>query len=128
MKIIVGILTVLFISSVNAQVKPDWENPQVIGINKEQTNATFSSYSNQDDALIFKQSDAEKSLNGNWKFNWVAKPEDRSIDFYKPDFDVSGWDEIIVPGNWKMQGFGIPIYTNIKYPFEKKQPYVILQT
>ena len=127
MKIIIRVLTVLFFSSatlVNAQVKPDWENPHIIGINKAQTNATFSSYSNQDDALIFEQSDAEKSLNGKWKFNWVAKPEDRPLEFYKPGFDVSEWDEIYVPGNWQMQGYGIPIYTNIKYPFKKKQAKV----
>ena len=124
MKIIIRILTVLFISSANAQVKPDWENPQVIGINKEQTNATFISYPNEENALLFKQSDNEKSLNGKWKFNWVAKPEERSLDFYKLGFDVSEWDEIVVPGNWQMQGYGIPIYTNIKYPFKKKQPIV----
>ena len=108
----------------NAQSKKDWENPKTISINKEQTSATFSSYKDETDALLFKTSNSEISLNGNWKFNWVAKPEERPLDFYKPDLDVSEWDEIIVPGNWQMQGFGIPIYTNIKYPFEKKQPYV----
>ena len=107
-----------------AQNQKDWENPQTIGINKEQTNATFSSYKDEADALKFKTTDSEISLNGNWKFNWVAKPEERPTGFYKSEFDVSGWDEIIVPGNWQMQGFGIPIYTNIKYPFKKKQPYV----
>ncbi|WP_185957464.1 glycoside hydrolase family 2 TIM barrel-domain containing protein [Saccharicrinis carchari] len=124
MKINTLILLALAFVSIKAQNPNDWENPQIIGINKEQATATFSSYVKEADALGFKQTDTEKSLNGKWKFRWVAKPEERPLDFYKTDFDVSGWDEIVVPGNWQMQGFGIPIYTNIKYPFEKKQPYV----
>jgi beta-galactosidase len=63
-----------------------------------------------------------KSLNGSWKFNWVRKPAERPRDFYKLDYDVSGWNEIPVPGNWELQGYGIPIYTNWIYPFSPKNP------
>ena len=61
---------VLTVAVAKAQNANDWENPQTIGINKEQTTATFSSYKNEDDALQFKTTDSEISLNGNWKFNW----------------------------------------------------------
>lgn len=127
-KLHISLFLFLFSFATIAQNKKDWENPQTIGINKEQTTATFLSYKNEVDAVLLKTTDSEISLNGNWKFNWVTKPEERPIGFYKSDFDVSGWDEIIVPGNWQMQGFGIPIYSNIKYPFDKKQPYLTLQT
>ncbi|MDA3853745.1 MAG: DUF4981 domain-containing protein, partial [Bacteroidales bacterium] len=62
--------------------------------------------------------------NGTWKFNWVYKPAERPIDFYKTDFDVSAWNDIKVPSNWELEGYGTPIYTNIKYPFPKNPPFI----
>ncbi len=56
-----------------------------------------------------------QSLNGTWKFNWVRNPADRPTDFMKPEFDVSGWDDIPVPSNWELEGYGIPIYVNQPY-------------
>jgi len=104
--------------------KHDWENPHMIGENKELAHATFTSYPNENDALSFKASPFVKSLNGKWKFHWSPKPEDRPKDFYKSGYDVANWDEIVVPGNWQMQGYGIPLYSNSTYPFKKEPPYV----
>jgi len=104
----------------------DWENPEVFGINKETPRATAFPYLNGMDALKAnpKASPYLLSLNGTWKFNWVYKPDERPVDFYKTNFDVSGWDDIQVPGNWEMMGYGTPIYTNIKYPFPKNPPFI----
>ena len=120
------LVLLIFFATLMAEAREtnDWENPQIISINKEKTVASFSSYADKDDALLFKQPESEISLNGRWKFNWVAKPDERPGDFYKSDFDVSAWEDIMVPGNWQLQGFGLPVYTNIKYPFEKDQPKV----
>ena len=104
----------------NAQSQvPDWENPEVISQNKEATHATLMPFRTVDEALTQKrnQSVFYKSLSGTWKFNWVRKPTDRPVDFYKPDFDVSDWDNIPVPANWELQGYGIPIYVNHQYEF-----------
>lgn len=103
----------------NAQEVNDWENPQVIGINKEEYHATLTLPSHKSECKEII------SLNGKWKFHWVGNPSDRPQDFYEEDFDASGWDEIFVPGNWQMQGYGIPIYTNWTYPFKKDHPYVM---
>jgi beta-galactosidase len=65
------------------------------------------------------------SLNGSWKFKWSLSPADRPTDFYKPDFDNSSWDNISVPSNWQMHGYGVPLYTNITYPFKKDPPRVM---
>jgi len=109
----------------SAQNSRDWENPHMTGQNKELPHATFTSYPDETSAI---KEDGKTpfvfSLNGKWRFHWVPKPDERPADFYKTDFNVSGWDEIVVPGNWQMQGFGIPIYTNIRYPFKKEPPYV----
>ncbi|MBR8535887.1 DUF4981 domain-containing protein [Carboxylicivirga sediminis] len=106
-----------------AQV-PDWENPQVIGINKEASHATFSPYNNKESALLQAESVNELSLNGQWLFCWSPDPDSRPVNFYKNDVQTRDWQKIEVPGNWQTQGFGIPIYTNITYPFKRNLPYV----
>lgn len=58
-----------------------------------------------------------KSLNGKWKFKWSPNPASKPASFYEPTYDVSGWGEITVPGNWETQGYDYPIYTNITYPW-----------
>ncbi len=105
---------------------PDWENPEVVGINKEPGHCTLIPYLALEQALTADRtaSPFHKSLNGKWKFNWVRKPADRPADFYKGDYDVSGWAEIAVPANWQMHGYGIPIYTNMRFPFPPNPPHI----
>ncbi|MDT8300718.1 MAG: glycoside hydrolase family 2 TIM barrel-domain containing protein [Sedimentisphaerales bacterium] len=107
-------------------LKPDWENPDVIGINKEPGHCTLIPYSDIEKALKADRKDSQffRSLNGNWKFNWVNKPSDRPLDFYKPDYDVSTWKLIPVPSNWQMHGYGIPIYLNSRHPFPPNPPHI----
>ncbi len=104
----------------------DWENPQVIGANKEPTHCTLMVYGDIKKALKGERSDSKffKSLNGQWKFHWVSKPAERPKKFYLPDFDAGNWKDIPVPSNWQMLGYGRPIYTNVRYPFEKNPPYI----
>ena len=97
----------------------DWENPQVVGINKEPYHATLTLPS-----MRYDCGECE-SLDGIWKFHWYPRPEQREESFFEQGFDVSGWDDIVVPGEWQMQGYGIPIYTNWTLPFKKDQPRVM---
>lgn len=121
------ILTLLLISLIQFSTfaQNDWENEQVIGINKEPVHATFYPLNNVDEAFEDGlKSDWVQLLNGTWKFNWVPNPEDRPMNFYQESFDASLWDNIPVPANWQMHGFGQPIYTNINYPFDKNPPKI----
>jgi len=117
---------VIQISRGNQKNYNDWENPRMIGRNKEPGHCTLIPYSNIEDAVeaIREKSDFMQSLNGEWKFHWVRKPADRPIDFYQLDYDVSGWDDIEVPSNWEMKGYGTPIYLNHPYAFEKNPPHI----
>ncbi len=104
----------------------DWENPNVVERNKEPGHCTYVPYT---DARTAVQNDPAQSpyikcLSGIWKFNWVRKPADRPIHFYREDYDVSQWDEIKVPSNWELQGYGIPIYTDTDYPFPANPPHI----
>ncbi len=104
----------------------EWENEKVVNINIEQAHATFMSYQNINDAIdddMNKSSDY-KSLNGIWKFNMVDSPSDRPQNFYETGFNDTQFKDIKVPGNWEILGFGIPIYTNIKYPFPANPPFI----
>jgi beta-galactosidase len=98
-----------------------WEDPAYIAKNKLPGRATSYSYKSADDALnCDRETSRMISLNGIWKFNFVEKEEDRPLDFYKQD--VSDWDDIEVPSNWEMKGYGTPIYVNAGYPFRPELP------
>ena len=104
----------------------DWENPEVVGCNKEPGHCTLVPYPDNRMALKAEReaSPYYRSLNGNWKFKWVRKPADRPVDFYRPDYDVSRWKEISVPSNWQLHGYGIPIYLNVPFPFPPNPPHI----
>lgn len=107
-------------TNINAQNQPEWDNVEVLQVNREASHTTMMVYPNREQANSFdrNQSDWFQSLNGQWKFNWAKNPDNRIKDFYKTDFDDSDWHEITVPSNWEIEGYGTPIYTNIRYPFE----------
>lgn len=100
----------------NSQTQ-DWENPLVTEINKEPARATFISYPDAKKALGGEKSPFRQSLNGTWKFHFSKSPSERPENFFLDDYDVSNWDNIKVPGNWEVEGFGIPIYVNHPYEF-----------
>ena len=107
----------LMTSTARAQIH-DWENPQVVGINKRLYHASLTLPSER------SQHPEWMSLDGRWRFLWSRNPEERPTDFFQMDYDVSSWSEINVPGTWQMQGYGKPIYTNFNYPFKKDRPLV----
>jgi beta-galactosidase len=113
---------VLWVAAISmlAQSGDEWNgNPEIFEINREPAHATLIPFTDIQSALTGDPSASScyQSLNGNWKFNWVEKPSDRPLDFYRDDFDVSGWPDIHVPGNWQLQGYDYPIYTNATYPW-----------
>lgn len=111
-------------SSPGEEAVNDWENPRVFAINKETPHATFIPFPELSQALGSepKKSPWYRSLNSRWKFNWVPKPADRPLDFWRPDYDDSRWAEIDVPANWELNGYGIPIYVNSDYEFAPDNP------
>ena len=116
-----------FISQfVVAQKSNDWENPQLVEWNKEKPHATFMLFDQKQDVIADDNTHSPwyKSLNGKWKFVYTDKYANRIQNFYTPGLDDSKWNTIPVPSNWEMKGYGIPIYTNIIYPFPKNPPYI----
>jgi beta-galactosidase len=128
-----AILTVLTVATMcgrlwaEAPLPPEIEDPECLGINKEPAHASLMPYANLKEALAARRQASSfcKSLNGMWKFNWVPHPAQRPVDFYRPDFDVSGWKEIPVPSNWQLLGYGTPYYRNNGYTFQRDWPHVL---
>ncbi len=117
--LITVVATILALTSITHAQTPDWENPAMFDQNKEKPHATLMPFRTVDEALTQKkhQSVYYQTLSGTWKFNWVRKPADRPVDFYKPEYSVADWDDIPVPSNWELLGYGIPIYVNHQYEF-----------
>ena len=111
------------------QIDPTYDhhqNHEVFAINKNAPHATLFPFDNAQNAW---QGEKEKdpwyqSLNGLWKFHWVRNPNERPTDFFREDFDDSGWEYFPVPANWEVHGYDYPIYLDEKYPFQTKWPKV----
>ncbi len=97
-----------------------WEDEFKNEYNREPMHASYSAYESKVLALQNDPSQSQyfQSLDGNWKFKWVDKPANRPLGFWKMNFDDSHWVNFPVPAEWEMNGYGIPIYTNIRYDFD----------
>lgn len=114
-----------FAATLHAQT-PDWENPEVFAVNKEETRATSLPYPSEDLALKddYNASPFFQSLNGKWKFHWVPKVAEVPQGFWEESYNVSNWVDMPVPGNWEFNGFGVPMYVNTGFGFRAKPPYI----
>ncbi|WP_367890811.1 sugar-binding domain-containing protein, partial [Ferruginibacter sp.] len=109
-----------------AQQLNDWENPALVSQGKENPHATAMIFTNAADVKNddYCRSPFYESLNGTWKFVYTDKYANRPINFFEIALDDSKWNDLPVPSNWELKGFGIPIYTNIIYPFPKNPPFI----
>ncbi len=116
----------LAMCSLFAEEQHDWENPKILGINKEPPHCTMMVYPDASSAVSGDRASSPyfQSLNGIWKFNWVKKPSDRPADFYRSDYNLENWHDIKVPSNWQMEGFGHPMFRNVTQTFKSDPPRV----
>ena len=99
---------------------PEWNNhPEIFQVNREPGHATLMPYPDIAMALAGDRTASPYyiPLNGTWKFYCAHDPTQRPEDFYQKGYDISGWRNIQVPGNWEIQGCDKPIYTNVTYPW-----------
>ena len=121
-KILLGMVALLASSTLSATEHHDWEDNHVLQINREPARAYFIPYGE-------KVGDRMLSLNGEWQFRWTKTPYWRIKDFYRTDFNDSGWIKFPVPANWEVNdgnhSIGTPIYISAGYPFKIDPPYVM---
>lgn len=107
---------------------PEWQDVAVTGVNRMPMRASAFAFESQEKAETRKKEHSEyfRSLNGLWKFNWVENPSLRPETFYRDDYDVSAWDDFLVPANWEFNNtgktYGYPIYINHPHEFGTRHP------
>ncbi|MGL4851912.1 MAG: glycoside hydrolase family 2 TIM barrel-domain containing protein [Phocaeicola sp.] len=125
-KFILATATLLSTLQLSAQ-KPEWLDPSVNSINREEMRTTYTAYSTQEKALEGDKYNNENylSLNGQWKFQWVQNLWQKPKDFFQINYDDHAWNQIPVPGIWELLGYGDPVYVNSGYVFDyliKREP------
>ena len=112
-KTILLIASLLFANILQAQEL--WKDPQVFTLGTEPHACTHFTFADEASALEgdYENSPYYKSLNGDWKFNWVESLEERPTDFYKTSFKDADWKTIPVPGCWERYGYGVPSHRGL---------------
>ncbi len=128
-RVALGVLvSTLAIAHATAQTPgpAEWERPEVIRIGAEPMHATFDGFETTRAALHADpaRSRYHLSLDGQWRFHHSPDPEARPIGFERPDYDISGWGTIAVPGMLQAEGQGTPVFVGAGYPFPMNQPWI----
>jgi beta-galactosidase len=105
---------------------PDWENPAVFGRQRLPAHATLTPWPDEAGALTLApdRSPWRRLLNGSWRFHFLPGREGAPTGFEAEAFDDARWATIPVPSNWQLEGYGTPIYSNIRHPFPADPPRV----
>ncbi len=113
-KIIVSLTILCLCLGLSAQTSTEWQDPAVFEVNKLYPRANIPQ--NCRDAMH-----RISILDGQWTFHYVPNADERPADFFRTDYDDSGWGTIPVPGNWELNGYGVPIYVNTTNDFDNSQ-------
>jgi len=107
-----------------AQQLPEWQTVDAYNVGQIPSHALVVPYPDNDAQAIrdfkFEESPYYMSLNGKWKFSWVKGVDNRPVGFQNPEYDVTAWKQINVPGNWERQGYGTAVYVNTTYEFDSE--------
>ncbi|MDO3381232.1 glycoside hydrolase family 2 TIM barrel-domain containing protein [Gilvimarinus algae] len=105
---------------------PEWQDPAVFAVNRLPMRADFLPFSSRRDARRGQIDGTPfyQRLDGVWRFHFSPNALNAPEGFYRREFDDSQWSSIPVPGNWELNGFGKPRYTNAGYVFPANEPRV----
>ncbi len=103
-----------------------WIAPECVAINRLPMRATLYPFPPDASGPMFDRASSPwfQDLNGQWQFRMAACPEEVSREDVALETDRAGWGHVAVPGNWTLQGYGHPHYTNVQMPFADEPPFV----
>ena len=128
--IVLTVLLALTALCGQADVVPEWRNPQVNQQNREARRSNFFAFENEKLARVGQKQLSKNylSLEGMWRFHFVKNHQDAPADFWHVDYDDTKWEDFPVPGLFEMNGHGDRIYKNIGYAwattFKNNPPYI----
>ncbi len=115
-RILIIIIISCLILGLSAQTFTEWQDPAVFEVNKLYPRASIPQNNEH-----FVLSSFFENLGGQWNFLYVPNADERPTDFFRTDYDDSGWGTIPVPGNWELNGYGVPVYVNTTNDFDNSQ-------
>ena len=101
----------------SAQTFTEWQDPTVFEINKLYPRANIPTNNGNSNFIHY----IDYGVSQMWKFYYAPNADERPLDFFRIDYDDSGWDFIPVPGNWELNGYGVPVYVNTTNDFDNSQ-------
>ena len=75
-------------------------------------------YYRDENELQEKETSYRYSLNGLWKFHYAKNYKNSVKGFESVEYSCRDWEDIYVPAHIQMEGYDIPQYANIQYPWE----------
>lgn len=99
----------------------DLEDPEIFEENRLAPFSDHRWYESAEEAIRDEGMNLRVSLNGMWKFCWAPNPQSAPVGFEQEDFDCAGWDELAVPSQMELNGYGVPQYTDTDYPWDGKE-------
>ncbi len=115
-RLLLSLFFASFCLIVSAQNFTEWQDPAVFEVNKLYPRANIPDYNESAGNLMNIE-----WLDGQWAFHYVPNADERPTDFFRTDYDDSGWGTIPVPGNWELNGYGVPVYVNTTNDFDNSQ-------
>ena len=109
----------LALACLSASAQGEWQDPTVNAVNRSPMHTSYFAYA-PGEAFVQEESSNYMTLNGIWKFYWVADSDMRPTDFHKVGLNDSVWDDMPVPGVWELNGYGDPIYLNVGYAWREQ--------
>lgn len=109
----------LALACLSASAQGEWQDPTVNAVNRAPMHTSYFAYA-PGEAFVQEESSNYMTLNGIWKFYWVADSDMRPTDFHKVGLNDSGWVDMPVPGVWELNGYGDPIYLNVGYAWREQ--------
>jgi len=115
-----------FVALISSSQSVPYQDQYIHQLGREKARATFYPYASVDEANKYNRNASSyyKSLNGKWRFLFCNDVSEVPSQFFLPSYNITSWSEIPVPSVWQRQGYDIPIYTNVIYPFPVKPPFI----
>lgn len=96
------------------------KNPEYFKDNCMPAHSSHRYYSSAE-AMMQQEESFKYSLNGLWKFHYAKNYESTVQGFEKEEYCCLSWDDIRVPAHIQMEGYDVPQYANVQYPWEGRE-------
>lgn len=105
---------------------PDYQNPRMLQKGRLPAHATLFPFESVEEAVAGHRGASGRymPLGGVWRFLLSDRPDELPGEFWEIDYDDTDWDDMAVPCCWEMEGYGAPVYTNVRYPIPYDPPFV----